>query len=95
MAVSVDRLYEAFLDEALRALAARGRPARSHGVEAEVGPLRPGDGDTRVNVTAIAKGEAKSTAEFRHERLADAREAERMKAFWRGRVAALKDVLER
>jgi hypothetical protein len=46
-------------------------------------------------VTAIAKGEAKSTAEFRHERLADAREAERMKAFWRGRVAALKDVLER
>jgi hypothetical protein len=29
-----------------------------------------------------------------HERLADADEAERMKAFWRERVAALKELLE-
>jgi hypothetical protein len=29
-----------------------------------------------------------------HERLPDAAEAERMKAFWRERVAALKEVLE-
>jgi hypothetical protein len=30
-----------------------------------------------------------------HERLPDAEEAERMKAFWRARVATLKEVLER
>ena len=30
-----------------------------------------------------------------HERLADADEAERMKAYWRERVGTLKEVLER
>ena len=43
----------------------------------------------------VAKGEAKSTAALQHARLPDAQEAERMKAFWRNGVAALKDVLER
>jgi hypothetical protein len=32
---------------------------------------------------------------LQHERLSDAAEAERMKAFWRDRVTALKEVLER
>jgi hypothetical protein len=32
---------------------------------------------------------------LQHERLSGAEEAERMKAFWRERVAALKEVLER
>ncbi len=41
-----------------------------------------------------AKGAAKSVAAVQHERLADADEAERKKAFWRERVAALKEVLE-
>jgi hypothetical protein len=41
-----------------------------------------------------AKGEAKSTVAIEHERLANAGEAERMKAYWRERVAALKDELE-
>ena len=41
-----------------------------------------------------SKGEAKSVAALQHERLADAAEAERMKAFWRERVATLKEVLE-
>jgi len=31
---------------------------------------------------------------LQHERLADAEEAERMKAYWRDRVAALKELLE-
>ena len=53
-----------------------------------------GDGATRVHVTFAAKGEAKSTAALSHERLADGAEAERMKAFWRERVAGLKEVLE-
>jgi hypothetical protein len=48
-----------------------------------------------VNVFFTAKGEAKSAAALQHARLADAEEAERMKAFWRARVAQLKEVLER
>jgi hypothetical protein len=96
VAVPVDRFYDAFLDDAVRAhwlpeadlrlrTASRPRSAR----------FDWGDGDTRVHVTFIAKGEAKSTAALQHERLADAQEAERMKAFWRDGVAALKDTLER
>ena len=41
-----------------------------------------------------SKGEAKSLVGLAHEKLADAEEAERMKAFWRERVANLKEVLE-
>ena len=80
---------------AARALAARRRAARAHGDEAALGPLRLGRrGGTRVHVAFAAKGEAKSTAALSHERLADAAEAERMKAYWRERVAGLKAVLE-
>jgi hypothetical protein len=96
VAVPVDRLYEAFVDEALRA---RWLPEDELRVRTATKPKSArfdwGDGDTRVNVTFIAKGEAKSTAALQHARLADAQEAERMKAFWRDGVAALKEVLER
>ena len=53
-----------------------------------------GDGTTRVNVGFVAKGDGKSSVALAHERLADGEEAERMKAFWRGRMAALKELLE-
>jgi hypothetical protein len=53
-----------------------------------------GDGRTRVNVGFVAKGDAKSTATLEHARLADAQEAERMKAYWRERLSALKAALE-
>ncbi len=96
VAVPVDRLYEAFVDESLRErwlpegelrerTASKPRSAR----------FDWGDGESRVNVTFIAKGQVKSTAALEHERLADGSEAERMKAFWRDRVAALKELLER
>ena len=95
VAVAVDRLYDAFLDEALRA---RWLPEADLRVRTASAPRSArfdwGDGDTRVNVTFIAKGETKSTAALQHERLADAQEAERMKAFWRDGVAALKEQLE-
>jgi hypothetical protein len=96
VAVPVDRLYEAFVDEALRA---RWLPEDELRVRTATKPKSArfdwGDGDTRVNVTFIAKGEAKSTAALQHARLSDAQEAERMKAFWRDGVATLKAVLER
>ena len=53
-----------------------------------------GSDGTRVVVGFEAKADGKSLAALAHEKLPDAAEAERMKAFWRERVAALKEVLE-
>jgi hypothetical protein len=96
VAVPVGRLYEAFVDESLRK---RWLP---DGKLRERTATRPksarfdwGDGETRVVVGFTAKDAAKSTAALEHERLPDAEEAERMKAFWRERVTALKELLER
>jgi hypothetical protein len=96
VAAPVDRLYDAFVDESLR------RRWLPDGELRERTASKPksarfdwGDGGTRVHVTFEAKGDAKSTAALQHVRLADAGEAERMKAFWRERVAALKEVVER
>ncbi|HEV2813071.1 MAG TPA: hypothetical protein VGW10_07460 [Solirubrobacteraceae bacterium] len=89
VAVPVEPLYEAFVEERRDAnlrerTATKPRSAR----------FDWGDGPTRVNVTFVAKGEARSTVAVEHARLADAAEAERMKAFWRERLAALKAELE-
>jgi uncharacterized protein YndB with AHSA1/START domain len=96
VAVPVDRLYEAFVDKSLRK---RWLP---DGKLRERTATRPksarfdwGDGETRVIIGFTPKGEGKSTAALEHERLPDAGEAERMKAFWRERVTALKEMLER
>jgi hypothetical protein len=95
VAVSIDRLYEAFVDGSMRG---RWLP---DGELRERTTQKPrsvrfdwGDGTTRVNVGFVAKGEDKSTAALEHQRLANAEEAERMKAFWRDRVTLLKEVLE-
>jgi Domain of unknown function (DUF4287) len=95
VAVPVDRLYEAFVDQRLRRrwlpdaelrerTATRPRSAR----------FDWNGGDTRVVVGFESKGDAKSTASLAHEKLPDAAEAERMKAFWRERVAVLKEVMK-
>jgi len=96
VAAPVDRLYDAFVDESLR------RRWLPDGELRERTASKPksarfdwGDGATRVHVTFVAKGDAKSTAALQHVRLADAGEAERMKAFWRERVAAMKELVER
>ena len=94
--VPVERLYEAVVSEPARTAwlpdaqltertASKPKSARYdwHG------------GPTRVNVTFLPKGEAKSTVALEHRRLADAGEAARMKAYWRARLTALKDGLER
>jgi hypothetical protein len=52
------------------------------------------DGRTRLVVGFDAKGDAKSVVALEHEKLADADEAARMKAFWRERLAELKQLLE-
>ena len=95
IAVPVERLYAAFADESRRAqwLPDGDLVGRTF-LEPRSARFDWGDGTTRVNVTFQAKGEARSTAFVSHERLADAQEAARMKAYWRERVSALKAVLE-
>jgi uncharacterized protein YndB with AHSA1/START domain len=94
--VPVERLFDAFVDTSRRRrwlpdadlverTATRPRSAR----------FDWGDGTTRVHVTFAAKGDDRSTVALQHVRLADADEAARMKAYWRERVSALKEELER
>lgn len=96
VAAPVQRLYDAFADEQLRARWLPGARLR----ERTATPPKSarydwGDGSTRLIAWFIAKGEAKSTIALSHEKIADAAEAERLKAFWRERVVALKEMLER
>ena len=53
-----------------------------------------GESGTRIVVGFEAKPDGRSVVAMAHERLPDAGEAERMKTFWRERVAVLKEVLE-
>ena len=96
VAVPVERLWEAFVDESLRRSWLPGDGLRERtATKPRSARFDWGDGETRVVIAFEAKGGAKSTASLAHERLADAVEAERMKTFWRERVATLKEVLER
>ena len=95
VAVPVERLYEAFTDPAVRE---RWLP----GAAVEVRNARPGksiranwdDGSTRLVIAFTARGEAKSQVALVHERVPDAGTADKLKAFWRERMAALKELLE-
>jgi hypothetical protein len=95
VAVPVERLYDAFVDEERREAwlpdaklqertATRPRSARFDWE----------DGTTRVNVAFDARTEATSRVTVEHARLADATEADRMKTYWRERVSVLKQQLE-
>jgi hypothetical protein len=96
VAVPVERLYEAFVDASVRG---RWLPDAELRRRSALPPRSArfdwGDGTTRVNVFFTAKGADRSAAALQHERLPDGEAAERMKAFWRDRVAALKAELER
>jgi hypothetical protein len=95
VAVPVERLYEAFADPAVRE---RWLP----GAAVEVRTARPArsiranwdDGSTRLLIAFTARGESKSQVALTHERVPDAGTADKLKAFWRERMAALKQVLE-
>ena len=96
VAVPVERLFDAVVDESQR------RSWLPDGELSERTATRPksarfdwGDGTSRVMVVFDAKGEQKSTVALQHVRLPDSDEADRMKAYWRERVTALKEELER
>ena len=93
--VPVQRLYDAFLDEGLRA---RWLPGEQLRVRTATAPRSArfdwADGATRLHLVFAEKDAARSTLSLTHVRLADAQEAERMKAWWRERLAALRTLLE-
>ena len=95
VAVPVERLYEAFVSDRVRAQwLPDGRLRERTATRPKSARFDWGDGDTRVNLTFLPKGEAKSTVALEHRRLPDAGEAERIKDYWRERLAALKSALE-
>lgn len=95
VAVPVDALFDAFVDDDARAqwltdgdmTLRTAQPARSARFDW-------GDGSTRVNVGFVEKGPSKSTVAVAHERLAGADDAEAAKAAWRRRLAQLEAYVE-
>jgi hypothetical protein len=95
VAVTIDRLYDVVVDESLRERwLPDGQLRERTATKPKSARFDWGDGETRVIVGFTARDEAKSTIALSHERLADADAADRMKAFWRERLAALKAQLE-
>ena len=94
--VPVERLYDAWVDATERArwLPESDRLRERTSTRARSARFDWDDGATRVVVGFESKGQSKSLAALSHERLPDSAEAERTKAFWRERVAALKEALE-
>ena len=95
VAVPVERLYEALVSDAVRERwLPDGRLRERTTTEPKSARFDWAEDNTRVNVTFLRKGEARSTVALEHRRLADAGEAERMKAYWRRRLLVLKATLE-
>ena len=94
-ATSLETLFEAFVDDEVRArwlldASMAVRTSQPH----KLARFDFDGGATRVLVTFEAKCAAKATAHVAHERLADADTAEAAKAAWKQRLVALKGFLE-
>jgi hypothetical protein len=94
--VPVERLFDAFLEEDIQA---RWLPDGDLRVRTATRPRSArfdrGDDGTRLHATFTAKDGERSTVSLSHERLADAKERDRMKAYWKDRLGALQQELER
>ena len=96
VAVPVERLYDAVVDESQRlSWLPDGELRERTTTRPRSARFDWGDGASRVHVVFDSKGEVKSTMALQHVRLPDGQEAERMKEYWRERVTALKEELER
>ena len=95
IAVPLDTLFDAFVDEPSRARwLADGQMSLRSSQRGKVARFDWANGRTRILVTFEAKGPAKATAHVSHERLPDADAAEAAKAAWKKRLAALQGYLE-
>jgi uncharacterized protein YndB with AHSA1/START domain len=93
--VPVERLFAAFVDDEERA---RWLPAGSLRVRtatrARSARFDWQDGSSRLVAGFEAKGDQRSVVSLAHQRLANLAASAEMKAFWRERLAALKQLLE-
>lgn len=94
VAVPVQRLFAAFADEALRDRWLPGAGLRVRTATEPKNFRADWEGGGLLVAGFTAKGEAKSHVGIAHERLPDAEQAARTKAYWRERLAALKALLE-
>ncbi|HEY5860694.1 MAG TPA: hypothetical protein VIX62_10445 [Actinomycetota bacterium] len=96
VAVPVDRLFDAFVDSSLRKRWLPDGQLRDRtATKPKAAHFDWADGPSRVHVTFVAKEADKSTATVSHERLTDAAERDRMKAYWKHAMDALELELER
>ena len=95
VAVSVERLFNAVVDDSARAGWLPDGKLVERTATRPVSARFDWDGSaTRVHVVFDAKGPAKATVTLSHVRLADADAATAMKSFWRERLDGLKAGLE-
>jgi hypothetical protein len=93
--VAGERATEAFTDPELREQWLPG--ARIEIRTSRAGKSVTADwngGTSRLSVYLTVKGEAKTQVSLQHQRLPDAKTAERMKTHWRAALARLKSLLE-
>lgn len=95
IAVSLSKLYEAWEDKR-----ARGRWLKDAGlVVCKATPRKSMritwvDGETSVDVNFYVKDDNKVQVTVQHGKLADAKQAERMTAYWAEKLDRLKEILE-
>lgn len=97
VAAPLDRLYAAWAEEAIRAQWLPDGPETRFTVRkaTQSKSMRITWGDeSSVDVHFYARGDAKSQVGVEHRKLPDAEAVERMREFWRGRLGALKSLLE-
>lgn len=96
IAVPASAAFAAWLDETERArwlpdIQLRVRTAKPH----RTARFDVVDDEGRVVLTFDAKGDSRTTLSIEHEKLPDAASARRWTTFWRERLTALKELLER
>jgi hypothetical protein len=91
-AVAVSQLYKAFADGRLRGRWLPGVVKASKGTLNKTMRITMDD-ETTVQLSFIAKGDTKSVVAIQHQQLRDKSTAEKMKAWWTERLAALSEVL--
>lgn len=95
VAAPVERLFDAWVDEGVRAqwlpeVSLRLRTATPH----RTARFDWEDGSTRLAVGFTARGDVRSTVALEHQRLPDEETGERVRALWRERLADLQRLLE-
>src|SRR5687768_10023806 len=97
VAAPVSKVFKAWQDEKTRTLwlATSGSPLTIRKATANKSMrLNWADGKTIVGVSFMPKGTSRSQVVVQHGKLPDARIAARMKTFWSGALASLKDLVE-